>query len=150
MTQSTAQCGGTVISDGGTAVTARGVCWSTHPAPTLAGAATVDGAGIGTFESFLTDLIGGTAYYARAYAVDVVGTRSGNEVSFTTDPITVTDIDGNVYQTVTIGTQVWMLENLKVTHYRNGDLILKVTAAATWAGLFDRGLLRIQPPRRLP
>jgi uncharacterized protein (TIGR02145 family) len=48
---------------------------------------------------------------------------------------TVTDIDGNVYQTVTIGTQVWMAENLKVTHYRNGDSIANVTDAATWIGL---------------
>jgi uncharacterized protein (TIGR02145 family) len=52
-----------------------------------------------------------------------------------TDPITVTDIDGNVYQTVTIGAQVWMLENLKVTHYCNGEAIPDVTAVAPWAGL---------------
>jgi uncharacterized protein (TIGR02145 family) len=48
---------------------------------------------------------------------------------------TVTDIDGNVYQTVAIGTQVWMAQNLKVTHYRNGDSIPRVSLAATWTGL---------------
>ncbi|MDD3731704.1 MAG: fibrobacter succinogenes major paralogous domain-containing protein, partial [candidate division Zixibacteria bacterium] len=48
---------------------------------------------------------------------------------------TVTDIDGNVYQTITIGTQVWMAENLKVTHYREGDAIPHVTDGTTWAGL---------------
>jgi len=48
---------------------------------------------------------------------------------------TVTDIDGNIYQTVTIGTQVWMVENLKVTHYRNGDAIPNETDNTTWAGL---------------
>jgi uncharacterized protein (TIGR02145 family) len=48
---------------------------------------------------------------------------------------TVTDIDGNVYQTVKIGSQWWMAENLKVTHYRNGDPIPNVTDAGTWANI---------------
>jgi len=45
------------------------------------------------------------------------------------------DRDGNVYSTVTIGTYVWMVENLKVTHYRNGDVIPLVTDATAWSGL---------------
>jgi uncharacterized protein (TIGR02145 family) len=48
---------------------------------------------------------------------------------------TVTDIDGNVYHTVIIGTQVWMLENLKVTKYRNGDPITNVTDGTQWGNL---------------
>ena len=48
---------------------------------------------------------------------------------------TVTDIDGNVYNTVQIGDQWWMAENLKVTHYRNGDPIPNVTDATEWINL---------------
>jgi uncharacterized protein (TIGR02145 family) len=51
------------------------------------------------------------------------------------DKSTVTDIDGNVYHTVTIGTQTWMVENLKVTRYRNGDTIPNVTDGTEWSSL---------------
>ena len=53
----------------------------------------------------------------------------------TEDTSTVTDIDGNTYQTIKMGDQWWMAENLKVRHYRNGDVIPNVTDDATWAGL---------------
>lgn len=51
-----------------------------------------------------------------------------------TEPVigTVTDIDGNVYNTIQIGTQVWMVENLKTTHYRNGDPISPITVTEGW------------------
>lgn len=52
----------------------------------------------------------------------------------TSDSI-ITDIDGNVYNTVVIGTQRWLTQNLKVTKYRNGDSIPEVTDNTTWAGL---------------
>jgi uncharacterized protein (TIGR02145 family) len=47
----------------------------------------------------------------------------------------MTDIDGNVYRTVRIGSQVWMAENFKVTHYRNGDIIPKITRKVEWENL---------------
>ena len=48
---------------------------------------------------------------------------------------TITDIDGNVYRTVVIGTQVWMAENLKVTHYRNEDPIPNIIDGNQWRNL---------------
>ncbi len=46
---------------------------------------------------------------------------------------TISDIDGNIYRIVTIGNQVWMAENIRVTHYRNGEPILHFTADSVWA-----------------
>jgi uncharacterized protein (TIGR02145 family) len=51
------------------------------------------------------------------------------------NPSILTDFDGNVYHTMKIGTQVWMVENLKATHYRNGDLLPNVTNDSSWTYL---------------
>jgi uncharacterized protein (TIGR02145 family) len=58
-----------------------------------------------------------------------------------TTPIStpVKDIDGNIYDTVKIGTQIWMVENLKTTKYRNGDLIPNVTDGVIWSNLSSGG-----------
>lgn len=50
-------------------------------------------------------------------------------------PNTVTDYDGNVYKTVAIGTQIWMAENLKTTHYRKGEIIPGITDDTQWSNL---------------
>ena len=52
---------------------------------------------------------------------------------------TVTDIEGNVYKTIVIGTQTWMAENLRTTKYRNGDEIYNVTSNDTWNSLLSTG-----------
>ena len=51
----------------------------------------------------------------------------------------ITDIDGNVYTAVTIGTQIWMTENLKTTHYNDGSLINLITDNTAWSQLSAPG-----------
>ena len=135
--QTAALSGGNITSDGGAAVTARGVCWSsTNPSPTVNDNKTTDGSGAGSFVSSLSGLAFGSSYYVRAYATNSVGTGYGTVKSFTAGMGTVTDIDGNIYKTVIIGSQWWMAENLKVTHYRNGDPIPNVTNETNWSDLW--------------
>jgi len=84
-TQTTASGGGSVSSDGGAAITSRGVCWSnTTSTPTINNSITNNGAGAGTFSSSLTGLTSNTTYYVRAYASNSAGTAYGSVTSFTT------------------------------------------------------------------
>ena len=80
----TASSGGNITSDGGLAVTGRGVSWSTASNPTITGSHTTDGTGTGSFTSGITGLTAGTTYYVRAYATNSVGTGYGEEQTFTT------------------------------------------------------------------
>lgn len=138
ITQTTATCGGNITGDGGAAITARGVCWSTNPTPSIAENKTTDNTGTGSFPSLITGLTANTTYYERAYATNSAGTGYGNVVSFTT-PGSVSDIDGNGYSTVVIGTQVWMVENLKTTRYRNGNPIQNITDSTQWNKYLNTG-----------
>ena len=85
ITATTATCGGTVTTDGGLNITARGVCWSTSSNPTLSDSHTTDGTGTGSFTSSLTGLSTSTTYYVRAYASNSRVTIYGGEQSFTTE-----------------------------------------------------------------
>lgn len=87
VTMTTASSGGSITSEGGSAVTARGVCWNTEGEPTTADSKTSDGEGGGAFESALTGLTAGTTYFLRAYATNSGGTSYGEQLTFTTVPI---------------------------------------------------------------
>jgi hypothetical protein len=76
--------GGVVSSQGNSVVTARGVCWSTSPNPTLSNSFTTDASGTGSFTSTLNGLTGNTTYYVRAYATNSSGTSYGIQQTFTT------------------------------------------------------------------
>jgi uncharacterized protein (TIGR02145 family) len=137
ITPTSAICGGEVVSDEGLAVSFRGVCWNTEKDPTVADNKTIDGSGAGSFTSQISGLVPNTRYFARAYATNEEGTAYGSSMIFiaqNTNP-TVTDIDGNLYHTVTIGDQVWMVENLRTTKYRNGEAVPLVTDDTQWNGL---------------
>lgn len=88
ITTNSAIGGGNVTNQGSSAVTARGICASSNPNPTISGYHTVDGAGLGTFSSNITgftELSPNTTYYVRAYATNSAGTGYGAEISFTTN-----------------------------------------------------------------
>lgn len=97
--QTTSVSGGTISSDGGGAITARGVVWGTSQNPTVTlSTKTIDGSGTGAFSSNITGLTANTQYYVRAYATNGVGTAYGNELTFTTQ----TNIYVAMYPTGTV------------------------------------------------
>lgn len=81
----------------------------------------------------LVTLTANTEYVFRCKAANEAGQTISSEVKF--QAYAVKDYDGNYYHTVTIGTQTWLKENLKTTHFANGDPIPNVTDATAWTKL---------------
>lgn len=117
--------GGTITSNGGALITTRGLCWNSTHNPTITNNKTTESTNDNSFISSITGLIPNSNYYIRAYASNDAGTSYGNELTVYT--YALTDIEGNGYHSITIGTQTWMRENLKVTKYSNGDPIETTT-----------------------
>jgi uncharacterized protein (TIGR02145 family) len=129
---------GNLTSTGYGIITDRGFCWNTTGNPTIEDHKISNGMGLGTFYSYINNLAENTDYFIRAFATNEAGTGYGDVLSFKTSSrngITVSDIDGNIYHTITIGDQIWMVENLKTTRYRNGDVIPDVLDQKVWSNL---------------
>jgi uncharacterized protein (TIGR02145 family) len=138
--------GGNITNDGGSPITHRGVCWSTSTNPTTADFTTNDGTGIGGYTSSLSNLNPNTTYYVRAFAINSAGTSYGNEISFNTINLIVSNpgggviFDGYTYSSIVLGNgQEWMAENLRTTKYQNGDLIQNVIDPGQWSLLTTGG-----------
>jgi len=133
VTMTSAQTGGLILSDGGAEVSDKGICYNTQPLPTLSGDHVSVGPGSGLFSIILTGLNPDTRYYVRGYATNEAGTAYSAQLILQTMYGTMTDRDSNIYQTVRIGDQVWMAENLRVTHFMNGAPIPNRTDYTQWA-----------------
>lgn len=145
---------GEVIDDGGAEVTEMGFCWSTAPDPTIDDDVLTVVVQEGAFTGEISGLNSETLYYVRAFAVNAAGVGYSENMEVATLGVTddflnpdlnydsVVDIDGNVYPTIVIGEQEWMAENLRVTHYNNGDPILVIVDDEGWESI-DEGAYSI-------
>jgi uncharacterized protein (TIGR02145 family) len=142
ITHNSAIGGGNVTESGGAAVFERGVVFSKSTDPTTADNVVTSRRGTGTYISYLVNLDPVSTYYVRAFAKNSAGTSYGNQVEFTTasqygQPCpglpTVKDIEGNVYNTVLIGNQCWIKENLRTATYKTGTPILDGSDGQVWA-----------------
>ena len=128
--------GGLVESDGGVEVTGFGFVWGSDAS--LADATEVVGnSAVAGFSKALIGLDPETTYYFSAYATNEVGTGYGDTLSFTT-PGRV-DFDGFTYSLVKLNTSYWFVENLRSTHFANGDSIPLLEDAADWSATFFPG-----------
>jgi len=101
ITNIAAVSGGAITNDGGTQVTARGLCWGTLNSPVVTGSHSSDGTGGGTFAGNITGLTAGTLYHLRAYATNSVGTAYGNELTFTTTSVPLASLTTTAVSSVT-------------------------------------------------
>jgi uncharacterized protein (TIGR02145 family) len=122
-----------ISSDGGSPITARGIVFGTQSDPTFINQTLGFGENAGSFEGTITALLPQTAYYVRAFATNDAGTRYSNQqMAITT--LVASDVDGNTYPSIKIGSQIWFSTNLNVTKYQNMDNIDQLATNELWQG----------------
>ena len=110
-----------------------GLVWGINPNPSLINDSfSKDLLLQNNFVTVITDLEPNQVYYTRAFIKFKNDTLYGNEISFRTYYDTVEDIDGNKYNAKKFGDLVWMVENLRTTHYRDGKRIANITNTRIW------------------
>lgn len=138
VTPVSAICKANVALNGGSALSERGVCWSTGHLPVITDNKISGGTDAGEFAIIITGLAEQTGYYARAFATNRTGTVYGGELNFTTpedhtgETGTVEDADSNTYHTIGIGSQYWTTENMKTTSFNDGTPLSLVTDNSAW------------------
>jgi len=91
-----------------------------------------------TNQNLSVSLTGDTLYISNGNWVIIPGisnVNNGTSISYSSPGAGVTDISGNTYQTVIIGNQEWMAENLRTTAFANGDPVPFIADSALWASL---------------
>jgi len=140
ITQSTSICKSKILSNNQIGIEEKGFCYGTIPKPTVSDnkivAKNLGKMDTVTFVDTIIGLKSNTTYYVRSYAFNENGVAYSNEQSFTLwinapGPV-VTDLDNNNYHSVKIGTQIWMVENLKTTKYQNGQSIENIANNTQW------------------
>jgi len=126
ITGTTAVSGGNITDNGGTAIIARGVCWSKTEEPTINDSNSEDGTGVGKFTSSISGLDPNANYYVRAYATNSSGTAYGAQLTFTT----LQDI---------------MPEEIKVFDIVQNDHSFIINAISDF-GMIDDGIAMASPP----
>lgn len=125
-----------VVSKGRSAIVEAGIVWSSEQVPNFINGKKIGFAfDIGNHQLQIKGLTNGTRYYARAFATDSVKTDYGDVKTFETlsnPPSAVVDIDKNVYDTIRIGLQTWMKQNLRTTSYQNGEPISTTQDNTEW------------------
>lgn len=131
---------GEILSNGGAEIIETGFVLDTISAPTIATAEFVflSQADAVLFSASVTGLTPNKVYYLRAFARNSVGIAYGSELNFSTlkkyytDGSGITDIDGNFYQTVNMGSTEYMISNLKSSRLNNGTPILRADDPLQW------------------